>query len=356
MVERAPATAGELQPSPRGELMIASNHSGRAFTEKVVAAYRQLDPRSHHQYLEALDDRFSDTETVVQLAADVNGNDVFLFQSLYDPTSERSIDENYMAFLIAARAFREWGANHVTAMLPYLAYARQDKPAPFTRQPTTAKLTADLALTAGIDRLVTWHPHLRQIHGFYGGTPVHVIDALGLFVDQFRRFEGRDDVVAVAPDAGASKFVTHFGRALDLPCAIGSKYRPRPEEAVVSEIIGDITAHRIAIVLDDMISSGGTIEALVRQLAAEGIEEVYVGASHNLCLPIAQRRLQILHDDYNLREVLVTNTIPQTDGFRDLPFLRIHDLSQTLADVVYRIHYNRPVSDLYYRLDGEWQT
>ena len=347
MIERAPAATGDSQRSPRGALMIAGNRSAQPFAGKVVAAYEKLDAQSRFTYLDALD-KFSDTETVVQLAADVNGDDVFLFQSLYDPTSTRTIDENYMAFLIAARAFREWGANHVTAVLPYLAYARQDKPTPFKRQPTTAKLTA------GIDRLVTWHPHLRQIHGFYGGTPVHVIDALGLFVDEFRRFEGRSDVVAVAPDAGASKFITHFGRALDLSCAIGSKYRPRPEEAIVSDVIGDISTQRIAIVLDDMISSGGTIEALVQQLAAEGIEEVYVGASHNLCLPIAHRRLQTLHDQHNLREVLVTNTIPQTEPFRELPFLRVHDLSATVAEVVYRIHYNQPISDLYYRLDGEW--
>ena len=161
---------------------------------------------------------------------------------------------------------------------------------------------------------------------------------------------GQPDALWMIPSAGPS-----FGRALDLSCAIGSKYRPRPEEAVVSEVIGDIASHRIAIVLDDMISSGGTVEALVTRLVTEGIEEVYIGASHNLCLPLARRRLQELHQTCNVREVLVTNSIPQTDAFLELPFVSVHDLSGTMAEVVYRVHYNQPVSDLYYRLDGEWE-
>lgn len=306
-----------------------------------------LEASTEATLLTGLDDKFSDGETIVRLGTDVSGNDVFLFQSLYDPTSPRTVDENYMAFWIAARAFREWGANHVTAILPYLAYARQDKPAPFEVEPTTAKLTADFTLAAGIDRLITWHPHLRQIHGFYGGTPVLSLDALSLFAYLFRDFAGREDVIAVAPDAGASKFITHLGRALHLSCAIASKYRPRPEEAVVNEIIGDVRQHKVAIVVDDMISSGGTIEALVKQLSAEGVEEVYVGVSHNLCQPAAYERLVTLHEQYNLRRLVVTNTIPQTDRFLELPFLEVYDLAPILAQTVYRIHHNESLHNLF---------
>jgi len=354
-VEQREATVPR-ERSPRGDLMIASCRSGLPMARRVVERLRaqaEAAGRSGEAgFLEGIDDQFSDSETVVRLDADVSGKDVFLLQALYDPTSERSIDENYMAFLIAARACREWGANHVTAVLPYLAYARQDRPSLSRREPTTAKLTADFAIAAGVDRLITWHPHLRQIHGFYGGTPVHVLDALGFFVDTFSAYKGRDDVIMVAPDAGASKFVIHCGRALDLSCAVGSKYRPRPEEAVLSDVMGDTTGKRVAIVIDDMISSGGTVYALIQKLIQEtGIEEVHLGVSHSLCLPTARERLEELHKDYYLQQVIVTNTIPQTESFRSLPFLKVRDLSGTVADVILRVHYNRPVSDFYRRID-----
>lgn len=335
-----------INPSPRGRLLVASCQSGAEMATAVMAA-SPFEDGTGAKLLTGLDDRFSDGETIVRLHRDVSGNDVFLFQAIYDPTSPRTVDENYMAFWIAARAFREWGANHVTAVLPYLAYARQDKPSSFEYEPTTAKLTADFTRTAGIDRLITWHPHLREIHGFYGETPVHSLDALKLFVHLFADFAGREDVVAVAPDAGASKFITHFGRALNVACAIASKYRPRPEEAVVNEIIGDVRRHRVAIVVDDMISSGGTMVALVKKLAAEGIEEIYVGVSHNLCQPTALEGLVDLHENYGLRRLIVTNTIPQTSSFLELPFLEVYDLAPIFAQAIFRIHYNEPLQDLF---------
>jgi ribose-phosphate pyrophosphokinase len=346
--ERFAQEQAKRMESSRGRLLVASCRSGSFLSTRVVKRYRDLLAEEGSEtdvlYLESVDDQFSDSETCVRLDLDVSGHDVFLFQALYDPTSGRSVDQNYMAFLIAVRTFREWGANLVTAVLPYLAYARQDKPTKFTREPTTAKLMAALGIEAGIDRLVTWHPHCRQIHGFYGSTPVDMLESLALFADAFRRFQGREDVIAVAPDAGASKFVTYFGRALNLRSGIASKYRPHPEEAVVSEIIGDFVGKSIAIVLDDMISSGGTVYALIKKLVEEkGIEEVYLGASHNLCMGRARERLLELHADYHLKEVVVTNSIPQTDVFQALPFVSVRCLSDIFTRVINRIHFNRSV-------------
>jgi ribose-phosphate pyrophosphokinase len=253
-----------------------------------------------------------------------------------------------MAFLIGARTFREWGANHVTAVLPYLAYARQDKPTKFQREPTTAKLMADLSQKAGIDRLIVWHPHYSQTQGFYGTVPVYTLGALNLFIKEFKHFEDRDDVIAVAPDMGASKFVTYFSRALNLKSAIASKNRPEPEEAQVTEIIGDFSEKRVAVVLDDMISSGGTIDAVVKNLVdKKGIEEIYLAASHNLCRETARNRLASLYNEYRLKRLLVTNSIPQTEGFKTLPFVSILSLAGTLSHVINRIHYNRSVTDLF---------
>lgn len=136
--------------------------------------------------------------------------------------------------------------------------------------------------------------------------------------------------------------------------AIASKYRPRPEQATISEIIGDFTDKRIAIVLDDMISSGGTVQAAVQKLVAEkGIEEVYLGVSHYLRMEIAQERLLALHQDYHLVELITTNSIPQQKTFQEQPFVSLYDLSDTLSRVINRIHYNRPVNELFFEAAGD---
>ncbi|MCK4304794.1 MAG: ribose-phosphate pyrophosphokinase [Candidatus Eisenbacteria sp.] len=354
--ERLALEEGVGTGEPRGRLLIAGCCSGSYLSREVAKRYRALVRESGSREdvleLEDIDKRFSDSETCVRLDLHVSGSDAFLFQTTLDPTSDRSVDQNYMAFLIAARALREHGAAHVTGVLPYLAYARQDKPTKFTREPTTARLLADLSIAAGIDRLIVWDPHCGQIRGFYGAMPVNMLESLTLFLQEFERFRGRDDVVAVAPDAGASKFVTHFGRALGVKCAIASKYRPRPEEVIISEIIGDFEGKRIAVILDDMISGGGTIYALIRKLVDEkGIEEVYLGVSHNLCVGRACERLSSLHSDYGLKEVVVTNSIPQTDQFLSLSFVSVKCLSEALVQTINRIHYERSVSEVFYRPD-----
>ena len=338
--------------SSRGKLLIASCRSGSDLATKVYDRYNALLKQAGSQdevlFLQDIDYQFSDTETCARLDYHVGGYDVFLIQNLLSPTTTQVVDQDYMAFLIAARTFRDHGARHVTAVLPYLAYARQDKPTRFMREPITAKLMADLSMTAGIDRLVTWSPHSNQIQGFYGGMPVDALDALTLFVETFQQFKDREDVIAVAPDAGASKFVTYFARALNLKSAIASKYRPEQEQAIITEIIGDFRGKRIAIVLDDMISSGGTIYELIKTLVEDkGIEAVYLGTSHNLCMPVAYNKLEELYTDYNLQQLVVTNSIPQTIAFLDLPFLTVKCLSDTLSRTINRIHYNRSVSQLF---------
>lgn len=352
--ERFAQEQAQKMQSPRGRLLIVGCCSGSYLSTRVINRYKDLlaeaDSEDDVLHLENIDKRFSDSETCVRLNLHVGGCDVFLFQALFDPISDCSVDQNYMAFLIAARTFREHGANHVTGLLPHLAYGRQDKPTKFAREPTTAKLMADLSIEAGIDRLIVWDPHCGQIRGFYGSMPINMLESLTLFIEEFRRFQDREDVIAVAPDAGASKFVTHFGRALNLKCAIGSKYRPRPEEVIISQIIGDFAGKRVAIILDDMISNGGTVYALIKKLVEEkGIEEVYLGVSHNLCVGRARERLLALHADYHLKKLIVTNSIPQTDEFQAMPFVSVRCLSDTLARTINRIHYNRSVSEVFYR-------
>jgi ribose-phosphate pyrophosphokinase len=340
--------------SSRGRLMIASCRSGTDLAHRTIERYKELltEAGAETQLLheEEIDYQFANSETCVRLNEHVGGCDVFLFQSLVDPRTAPHIDQNYMAFLIAARTFREHGARHVTAILPYLAYGRQDKPTDFKREPTTARLMADFATVAGIDQIVTWHPHCGQLRGFYGGMPASMLSSLSLFVETFRDFEGREDVIAVAPDAGASKLIQHFCRALELKAAIASKFRPRADEAVVSQIVGDFKGKTTAIILDDELSTGGTLYALVEKLVKETpIREVHFAVSHNRCVPIARDRLLTLHKEYGLCSVIATNSIPQTETFTDLSFFSVKCLSDTFSRTINRIHYSRSVSDVFFR-------
>jgi ribose-phosphate pyrophosphokinase len=338
--------------SPRGRLVIASCAGGSYMARSVVDRYAELMGQAgsgdRPGFLEDIDRRFSDGEVCVRLAEHVGGADVFLFQALFDPTGARTIDENYMSLLMGVRALVEHGARHVVGVVPYLAYARQDKPTKFTREATGARLMADLAVTAGLSHLITWQPHSDQLRGFYGTIPATMLESLSLFAAEYERFRGRDDVIVVAPDPGASKDVTHFGHMMGLRCAVGAKHRPKPEVAVVTDIIGDFAGKRIALVLDDMISNAGTMFAVVRKLVEEkGIEEVYVGASHNVCVGKARERLEDLHVNCNLREVIVTNSIPQTDEFRELGFVKVRCLSDAFARTINRTHYNRSISEVF---------
>ncbi|MBN2353377.1 MAG: ribose-phosphate pyrophosphokinase [Spirochaetales bacterium] len=350
--ERLAQEQAHMMDSSRGPLLIASCATGTYLAQGVVKRYEEFlaaaGSRKSLMRLFDVDRRFSNGETVVRLEHHVNGYDVFLFQSLFHPDGGSSINENYMAFFIAARALRESGARHITGVLPYLAYARQDKPTAFKREPVTAKLMADLTIAAGLDRLIVWAPHCGQLRGFYGPTPVDFLDPLTLFADEFAEFRGRADVVAVAPDVGASKFATHFGRAMDVNVAIGSKHRPEPGAVVISEIIGDFQGKKTAIILDDMISSGGSIYELAKKLVREkGIEEMYIGVSHNEGVGRALPSLKELHEKYGLRRLVVTNSIPQSTAFLDLPFVKVKCLSDILAKTINRIHYGKSVSEVF---------
>lgn len=335
--------SGRMGPG-RGGLLIAACRAGSYLAARIANRCRHLvaeaRPGDTAGYLEDIDFQFSDTETCVRLEMDVSGKDVFVCQALHTPDFMHSVDQNLMSFLIAARAFNEWGARHVTAVLPYLAYARQDNPTRLKREPTTAKLIADLLLEAGIDRLITIHPH-GKVHGFFGKIPVLSLESLPIFIEEFARFRGRSDVIAVAPDPGASKFVAEFSRILEISSAVASKHRPHREEAIVHEIIGEFEAKRTAIVLDDMVSTGGTIYALIKKLMEERkIEEIYLGMTHNLCMKTALEKLMELHSRYNLMEVITTDSIPQSSDFRALPFARIRALSEFLGEIIYRVHYD----------------
>jgi ribose-phosphate pyrophosphokinase len=336
----------------RGRLLFAACSGAKPFARNVVRQYGILlsEVRSSDRllFLEDIDYRFNDSETCVRLEHFVNGFDVFLFQSLFTSHTGYSVDESYAAALIASRALREHGANHVTAVFPYLAYARQDKPSAFEREPTTVRLMADLSQTAGIDRVVTWHPHSPQVHGFYGATPINILDPISVFADELKRFQKREDAIVVAPDTGALALASALAHRLDVDSAVAGKRRKGQNRVETKHMIGDFAGKRHALIVDDMLATGGSFHSLARRLVdSKGIEKITLVVSHNLCTYNALHRLIELNEEGYLEEVVVTDSIAQTGDFTRLPFLRVRSLADTFARVINRIHFSESVSAVF---------
>lgn len=332
----------------RGRLVIASCRAAGYLSDPIAQAFFN-QPKAHHPtYLRDIDFSFSDSETCVRLKEHVGGADVFLLQTLLDPRDATSINHNYLAFLIAARAFREHGALHVTGILPYMAYARQDKPTRYKREPTTARLMADLSDAAGLDRVITWHPHSPQLRGFYGKTPMDMLDPSRVFADELARFRGRSDSIVIAPDAGAAKLCSHVASLLSLPYAVAAKTRVSPTHVETSDLMGAFSGKKKGIIIDDIMSSGGTLHALFERIAkSTSISETTLLLSHNACNPHAREILEEMNKRFGLTRVLVTDSMPQTQTFTSLPFFETKSLSKILSSVINRVHNGASLSEIF---------
>ena len=215
---------------------------------------------------QALVSKFSDGETNVNIGEMVRGSDVFIIQSTCHP-----VNDNLVELLIMIDALKRASAGRITAVMPYFGYARQDRKAK-PRDPISAKLVANLITVAGADRVLTMDLHANQLQGFFD-IPVDHLQGYPLLVKHFQKLIPRmDQVVVVSPDIGSVPRNRKFAEQLDVPIAIIDKRRPRANECEVMNIIGDVKGKK-AILVDDIVDTGGTLvkaaEALIRQGAEE---------------------------------------------------------------------------------------
>ena len=276
--------------------------------------------------------RFPDGELHVQLVDSVRGRDVFVVQAT-SPVAERHL----MELLLIADACRRAGAGHLTAVVPYFGYARQDRRAR-GREAVAARLVADLIHASGIQRVVAVDAHTPAIEACFS-IPFEHLSAVRLLIEAVRPLCD-DTTTIVAPDLGAVHLAEQFGRALDLPIAVVHKTRISGEEVSVSGVTGDVRG-RSPVIVDDMISTGGTVEAAYRALQSAGCHpELAVVATHGLFAGNANERLSSLP----LRQVIVSDSVALP---AELPFplhvIRLHEL---LAEAVRRLHEQRSLVDL----------
>jgi ribose-phosphate pyrophosphokinase len=277
---------------------------------------------------------FSDGEIQVEIEESVRGMDTFLIQSTCPP-----VNENLMELLIMLDALKRASAARITVVMPYYGYARQDrKVAP--RAPITAKLVADLIEVAGASRILAMDLHVGQIQGFFD-IPVDHLYALPVQLEYFRNVPG--EIVVVSPDAGGVERAREFAKRFkNASIAIIDKRREQANVSKVMHIVGAVKG-KVAILLDDMIDTGGTIVQAADALVRDGAGLVYACCSHAVLSGNAVERI----NNSKLHELVVTNTIPIQDKLEKEGRITVLDVSPILAEAIKRIHDDASVSSLF---------
>ncbi len=280
---------------------------------------------------------FPDGELLVKLEEDVRGRDVFFIQPTCPP-----VNENLMELLVFIDCARRASAERITAVIPYFGYARQDRKDE-GRVPITAKLVANLISTAGADRVLTMDLHAAQIQGFFD-IPVDNIYAAPILSRYFSQLN-LPNLVLLSPDVGNAKRARQYARRLNGELAIIDKRRVSGTQTTMNRVIGDVRGKTV-LMMDDMISTAGTV-ALAAQVARdEGAARILVGATHPVLVGPALNRLA----EAGIEEVVVTNTVPVgQDKLIALPSLKILSVAELLGEAVHRIHNNESVSSLFLR-------
>ena len=279
--------------------------------------------------------RFSDGEVQVEITENVRGGDVFVIQSICTPGND-----HLMELLLMLDAFKRASARRITAVVPYYGYARQDrKVAP--RVPISAKLVADLITTAGASRVLTVDLHAGQIQGFFD-VPVDNVYATPVLLEYLRGRIGRRDVTVISPDAGGVERARAFAKRLDANLAIIDKRRARPNEVAEMQIIGEVDG-RVAVIVDDMVDTAGTLSAAAEAVRGAGAPLVLACATHPVLSGNAIPRLA----QSSIDELIVTDTIPLRPEATKLAKLRVLSVAPLLGEAIRRTHEEASISSLF---------
>ena len=280
--------------------------------------------------------RFSDGEIQVEIMENVRGKDVYLVQSTCPPANE-----HLMELLVMADACKRASAGRITAVIPYLGYARQDRRQRAMRVPITAKLVADMIGCAGVNRVLTVDLHADQIQGFFG-VPVDNVYASPVLLGEVWK-QKYDNMIVVSPDVGGVVRARALARRLDnADLAIIDKRRPRANESQVMNIIGDVRG-KSCILVDDLVDTAGTLCQAAQALKDEGAERVIAYITHPVLSGKAVERIE----NSALDQLVVTDTIPLGEAARKCKRIRVLSVAELLAETMRRIRDEESVSSLY---------
>lgn len=282
-------------------------------------------------------ERFADGEVLVVIDESVRGQDVFVIQSLCKP-----VNDSVMELMVMVDALRRSSARSITAVLPYYAYARQDRQAR-PRTPISAKLVADLLVTSGVDRVMAMDLHAAQIQGFFT-IPFDHLYATPVLLDAMKSVVGErpEDAVVVSPDAGGVERARQYAKRLGTDLAIIDKRRPAPNVSEVMNVIGEVEG-KSALIVDDMIDTAGTLCSAADALIKRGAKDVYAFASHGLFNGPAGQRIE----SSVLRRVFVSNSVPVKPEMLGCSRIEVLSVGALLGEAIRRVHDYSSVSSLW---------
>jgi ribose-phosphate pyrophosphokinase len=279
--------------------------------------------------------RFSDGEVMVEILENVRGKDVFVLQSICAPTND-----NLMELLVIVDALKRASASRVTAAIPYMGYARQDRRPSSARVPITAKVVANMMTGAGVDRLLTMDLHSEQIQGFFD-IPVDNIYSGPIMLGDVWKHDYKN-LVVVSPDVGGVVRARALAKRLEADLAIIDKRRPRPNVATVMNIIGEV-AGRTCVIVDDLVDTANTLCEAAQALKNHGAQKVLAYCTHAVLSGNAVERIATSALD----ELVVTDTIPLREDARADGRIRVLSVASLLAETMRRISAEDSVSSLF---------
>jgi ribose-phosphate pyrophosphokinase len=279
--------------------------------------------------------RFSDGEVMVEILENVRGKDVFVLQSVCQPTND-----NLMELLVMVDALKRASAARVTAAIPYMGYARQDRRPGSARVPITAKVVANMMVSGGVDRVLTMDLHSEQIQGFFDIPVDNIYSGPIMLGDVWKH--GYQNLVAVSPDVGGVLRARALAKRLEADLAIIDKRRPRPNVATVMNIIGEVEG-RTCVIIDDLVDTANTLCEAARALKERGAERVVAYCTHPVLSGTAVERIS----NSVLDELVVTDTIPLREDARNCPRIRVLTVASLMAETMRRISEEASVSSLF---------
>ena len=278
--------------------------------------------------------RFSDGEIQINIEESIRGCDVYVIQSTSQP-----VNEHIMEVLIMIDALKRASAKTINIVMPYYGYARQDRKAR-AREPITAKLVANLLETAGANRVICLDLHAPQIQGFFEIPTDHLM-GVPILAEYFKNRQFDGDVVIVSPDHGGVTRARKLAERLKAPIAIIDKRRPRPNVAEVMNIVGNIEG-KVAILIDDIIDTAGTITLAANALVENGAKEVYACCTHPVLSGPAIERIQ----NSKIKELVITNSIELPEE-KDIDKIIHLSVAPLLGEAIIRVHEEQSVSTLF---------
>jgi ribose-phosphate pyrophosphokinase len=335
-VQTAPTLGQEMRIEYSKRLMVAAGRASTALGSKIA---EKLGVGLTDAGLKT----FSDGEVYCRYGESIRGADIFLVQSIAGHEAEGlTVNDALAELLIMIDAAVGASAHRVIAVCPWYGYSRQDKKSA-PREPITARVVAKCLETVGIDRLVTMDLHAGQLQGFFTKTVDHMT-AMPILEQYVKDQLGDDpkDLVIVAPDAGRVKLTRKFAQKVGVDYALLEKERPAQQVAEIGYVIGqEKVVGRRAVIVDDIIDTGGTLAAGAQTVIDAGASEVYAVATHGL---FSGRAFETLTNS-PLSGIVVTDTVPLRDGAPDM--IRVLTSADILTDTVRRIFTDESVSDVF---------